>query len=42
MTYHENTIELTTGPTDKQRLDAYITKVLLENEKLTRLRWRQR
>lgn len=34
MTYRENTIILTTGPTDNERLDAYITKLLLENERI--------
>lgn len=32
--YRENTMELTTGPTDKERLDQYIRKILLENQRL--------
>lgn len=36
MTYNENTIELTTRPTDKQRVDAYINQLLIENEQIAR------
>jgi antitoxin component of MazEF toxin-antitoxin module len=36
MTYDETTIKLTTGPTDQQRLDAYITQLLIENEQIAR------
>lgn len=34
LTYRENTMELSTGPTDKERLDRYLTKVLLENQRM--------
>lgn len=34
MTYRENTIELTTGPTDEERLRMYINKLLLENQQI--------
>lgn len=36
MTYYDNAITLTTGPTDQQRLDDYITKILIENERIAR------
>lgn len=33
MTYDETNIHLKTGPTDKERLDEYITELLLENKR---------
>lgn len=34
MTYFENNINLTTGPTDREKYDAYISWVLKENQEL--------
>jgi antitoxin component of MazEF toxin-antitoxin module len=34
MMYRENTIELTTGPTDEEKLRMYINRLLLENKQI--------
>lgn len=36
ISYKENTLELTSGLTDKERLDQFIREILLENERLIR------